>query len=216
MPFPSKQCTKCGFIKPILEFSKSKTSKLGVRGDCKFCQKVYNLKWLEKNREKANQSTKNWREENKEYNSLYNKNYYSENKENYKEYRLKNADKRREYISFRLKNDRIFNLSTNIRNLIKISFSRKSIKKNSKSNEILGCTFIEFKQHLESKFEPWMNWDNYGNPKDGILEPDKTWDIDHIIPLVSATTEEDIIRLNHYTNLQPLCSYNNRFIKKTN
>ena len=59
-----------------------------------------------------------------------------------------------------------------------------------------------------------MNWDNYGDPKDGILELNKTWDIDHIEPLSSAKTEEDIIRLNHYTNLQPLCSYYNRHIKK--
>ena len=59
-----------------------------------------------------------------------------------------------------------------------------------------------------------MNWDNKGNPKDGILELNKTWDIDHIIPISTAITEEDIIRLNHYTNLQPLCSYYNRNIKK--
>ena len=58
-----------------------------------------------------------------------------------------------------------------------------------------------------------MNWDNYGNPKDGIYAPNKTWDIDHIIPTSSAITEEDLLKLNHFTNLQPLCSYFNRFIK---
>ena len=79
---------------------------------------------------------------------------------------------------------------------------------------ILGCNSQTLKQHLESKFESWMNWDNYGNPKDGVYEPNKTWDIDHIIPLSSAINEEELIKLNHYTNLQPLCSYNNRFIKK--
>jgi len=42
------------------------------------------------------------------------------------------------------------------------------------------------------------------------------WDIDHIIPLSSALTEEKLIKLNHYTNLQPLCSYTNRYIKKDN
>jgi len=31
-----------------------------------------------------------------------------------------------------------------------------------------------------------------------------------------AENEEDIIRLNHYTNLQPLCSYINRYIKRDN
>lgn len=44
----------------------------------------------------------------------------------------------------------------------------------------------------------------------------KSWDIDHIIPIDSAINEVDIIRLNHYTNLQPLCSYMNRYIKRNN
>jgi hypothetical protein len=63
-----------------------------------------------------------------------------------------------------------------------------------------------------------MNWDNYGNPKDNILELNKTWDIDHITPLATATAtnEATIIKFNHYSNLQPLCSYTNRFIKKDN
>ena len=38
--------------------------------------------------------------------------------------------------------------------------------------------------------------------------------MDHIIPISIAETEEDIIRLNHYTNLQPLCSKVNRDIKR--
>ena len=88
------------------------------------------------------------------------------------------------------------------------------IKKKSRTYEILGCSFIDFRIYLESKFESWMNWQNYGNPKDGLIEPNKTWDIDHNIPLSSATNEEELLKLNHYTNLQPLCSYYNRFIKR--
>jgi hypothetical protein len=30
------------------------------------------------------------------------------------------------------------------------------------------------------------------------------WNIDHIIPISSARTEEEIYKLNHYTNFQPL------------
>ena len=56
-----------------------------------------------------------------------------------------------------------------------------------------------------------MNWENYGkyNGTEGF-----GWDLDHIIPISSAKTEEDVIRLNHYTNLRPLCSYINRVIKR--
>lgn len=58
-----------------------------------------------------------------------------------------------------------------------------------------------------------MNWNNHGKYNG---EYNFGWDIDHIIPLDSAKTEEDIIKLNYYTNLQPLCSYINRVVKRTN
>ena len=76
---------------------------------------------------------------------------------------------------------------------------------------ILGCNSQTLKQHLESKFESWMNWDNYGK-YNGCEH--YGWDIDHIIPISSENTIDGIERLNHYSNLQPLCSYYNRNIKK--
>ena len=56
-----------------------------------------------------------------------------------------------------------------------------------------------------------MNWNNKGLYNG---ELNYGWDIDHIVPISSAITEEDIIRLNHYMNLQPLCSKINRDIKR--
>ena len=58
-----------------------------------------------------------------------------------------------------------------------------------------------------------MTWDNKGLYNG---ELNHGWDLDHIIPIDTAITEEDVIRLNHYTNLQPLCSKINRDIKKNN
>jgi hypothetical protein len=57
-----------------------------------------------------------------------------------------------------------------------------------------------------------MDWNNKG--KRNVSQPQQCWDIDHIIPISSAKTEEDLIRLNHYTNLRPLCSYTNRWVKR--
>jgi hypothetical protein len=89
----------------------------------------------------------------------------------------------------------------------------KGYSKKSKTFEILGCSHEEFKVHIESQFLSWMTWEDYGNPKDGILEPNKTWGLDHIVPISSALTEEDVIKLSHYSNFRPHCSYDNRFIK---
>ena len=58
--------------------------------------------------------------------------------------------------------------------------------------------------------EPWMSWDNYGKYNG---EYNFGWDFDHIIPLYTSKTELDVIKLNHYTNIQPLCSRINRDIK---
>ena len=150
--------------------------------------------------------------------------YYKKNKVLYseygKKYRLKNKEiitkKKNDYQINKRNNDNLFKLRGNISSLIRVSFKAKGFKKNNKSENILGCSFEEFKIYLESKFESWMNRENKGNPKDSVYELNKTWDIDHIVPLYSAKTIEDVIRLNHYSNLRPLCSYTNRFVKKNN
>jgi len=90
-------------------------------------------------------------------------------------------------------------------------FRRNGYTKKSRTHEILGCSYEEFKEYLESKFEPWMTWDNYGLYNG---TPNYGWDMDHIIPSSSATTEEGLLKLNHFSNLQPLCSFFNRDIKK--
>ena len=60
---------------------------------------------------------------------------------------------------------------------------------------MLGCTPLQLKEHLESKFTGNMTWENYGF---------YGWHIDHIIPLSSAKDEDGLKKLCHYTNLQPL------------
>jgi hypothetical protein len=52
-----------------------------------------------------------------------------------------------------------------------------------------------------------MTWDNRG-----LYNGQKNygWDVDHIIPKSTAKTKEEVIKLNHYTNLRPRCSYLNR------
>ena len=176
--------------------------------------------YYETNKEKV----KDYYQENKETIRDKQKKRYEENKPTYlknrKNYRVKNHETISEYQynyrKNRLEVDPVFKLKHNISSLIRQSIKRRGHKKLTKTEIILGCTFDEFKQHIESLWESWMNWDNYGNPKDGIYEPNKTWDYDHITPMKESMTEMGVIKLNHYTNIQPMCSYHNRFIKKDN
>ena len=115
-----------------------------------------------------------------------------------------------QHQSLRKKTDSLYKLKTDICRTIRNSLLyNKSgiIRENSKLRQILGCTLQEFKTHLESNFEPWMNWDNRGL-FNGQLN--YGWDIDHIIPKSSAKTEEELLKLNHYSNLRPRCSFLNR------
>jgi len=154
----------------------------------------------------------------------YNKKYYEENpgyfveyreknKERYRNYHKLNVEKRSAYHKKKTETDPLYRIKCSIRGLIRQSFRSKNYKKESKTVDILGCSFEEFKQHLESKFEPWMNWDNRALYNG---EANYGWDLDHIIPMKTATTEEEVVKLNHFTNLQPLCSYVNRHVKRAN
>jgi hypothetical protein len=104
-------------------------------------------------------------------------------------------------------------LRKRISTMILNSFKNKRLIKNAKTIDILGCSIPDFKAHLESQFKDWMTWENRGL-YNGTLN--YGWDIDHIKPLSLAKTEEEIIKLFHYTNLQPLCGYTNRVIKRAN
>lgn len=63
---------------------------------------------------------------------------------------------------------------------------------------MLGCDYGTLAAHLESKFTEGMDWSNRGK-----------WHIDHVMPLASAKTEDELTALCHYTNLQPLWAYDN-------
>lgn len=185
-----KLCKCCSQEKTLDDFGKNKNTSDGYSFYCKLCSKNKRKVIYDNNRETI----------------CANKREYAKNNKD-KENKRKN-----EYVKNRRKIDFLYKLKLSIRKNISRAFSKKSITKTSKTQQILGCTYEEFKQHLESKFETWMTWENYG-----VYDKNKTnvgWDIDHIIPTKLATTEEELNKLNHYTNLQPLCSNYNRNVKK--
>ena len=181
--------------------------------------KEYQKKYSKENCEEINNYSKQYRENNIEKEKRRNKKYREKNKiktkirhKKYRETYKKDINKR---VRTKLKNDHIFKLKLNIRTLIRNSIKKNGYIKTNKTEVMLGCSFEYFKLHLESKFEPWMNWDNHGSINgQHPTSINQCWDIDHIIKLETAKTKEEVIKLNHFNNLQPLCSYTNRWIKR--
>jgi len=169
---------------------------------------TYYREYYKNNTEKISLIGKKYRESNSEKTKIKNKTY----KENFPE-KVKESNKK--YLA-KLVSTPEGKLKRNIYRSIRAFFKNEGINKNQKTVDIFGCTFEFFKIYIESKFEPWMTWDNYGNWNGYPTEINQAWDLDHIVPLSSAKTEDDILNLNHYTNFQPLCSYVNRYIKRNN
>jgi hypothetical protein len=163
-----------------------------------------NKNYRDKNKDKIKEYKKQYLENNKEEIKKKKKEYYINNVEYYnkknKFYRENNKEKRNEYQKNRKLTDPIFKLNYSIRARINSFIKNKKIKKNNKTFEIVGCTPIELKEHLEKKFTEGMSWGNHGF---------YGWHIDHIIPLSSAKTEEELYNLFHFTNLQPLWGLDN-------
>tara|TARA_R110000772_G_scaffold160436_1_gene271576 strand:- start:222 stop:758 length:537 start_codon:yes stop_codon:yes gene_type:complete len=149
--------------------------------------KVYQKAWQEANKDKS----KAYREANKDKKKAYNKAYDEANKEK------KNAYMK-VYHEAKRKTDPIFKLKGNLRARTYLAFKSKGYKKESKTAKTLGASYKVVKKHLERQFTDGMNWENYGE-----------WHVDHIIPLASANTKDELINLCHFRNLQPLWAADN-------
>ena len=105
----------------------------------------------------------------------------------------KQATKRVNKYYKKRRKDPFFKLQFNFRQRTTLAIKSKGFTKKSKTQKILGCSWDKLKEHLENQFTDGMNWDNYGE-----------WHVDHIIPISMSETEEQLYKLSHYTNLQPL------------
>ena len=107
-------------------------------------------------------------------------------------------NKHLEYCRKRYATDALFNLSVRVRRRIKVFLKGRGIDIRTSTRKMVGCDTETLKRHLESLFCEGMGWHNKNK-----------WHIDHIIPLASAKSEDEILRLCHYTNLQPLWAIDN-------
>lgn len=163
---------------------------------------IYYQKNCDLIREKQKEFYKKNATREKQYQADYRKNNPEKVKSVNKKWRELNAEKvridKREYRKIRIDTDEFFALRIRIRDLISTSLKKNGYKKNSTSGKILGCAFEFFKIYIEGQFKDGMSWDNRSE-----------WHLDHKIPISSAKTEDEILRLNHYTNFQPLWAADN-------
>ena len=185
----TKICSKCKEIKDVSNFNKSNRNKSGLRAECKKCQNNY----YKHNTEKIKNRRKERYIENADKELVRNKKYYNKNKSEI----IKN-------LTIKRKTNPIFRLKNNMRSRLIQFLKSNNLHKDNQTFDIVGCSPEFLKEYLEKQFTEGMSWDLVGNHIH----------IDHIIPLSSSNNKDEIYKLCHYTNLQPLWSKDN--LKKSN
>jgi hypothetical protein len=192
-----KICPRCNILKPASEFFSVIITKDGLSTHCKSC---------------ASQAQKERRKNNPDLYAKYDKERWSKydkehQREMHRKWREKNRAKRNAYRrthhAKRVASDDNYRIALGIRS--RIYSALKGIRKSKPTEQIIGCTFPELIKHIESQWEPWMNWRNWG-------EEEGCWQIDHIVP-VSAFDLTDFSQQDicfHFLNLRPLCRKANR------
>jgi len=198
----TKICSKCKEEKQLCEFAKDKRKPNGITSVCLSCVSQYQKNYYAKNSDKIIKRVKKYEIENKEKISKSSKLYYEKNKEKIREYKKKWTQLNKERINEKERERKkipLIKLKHIVRNRILVYFKNKGYKKNTKTFDLIGCTAEELKKYIEKLFTDGMCWEKMG----------KEIHIDHIIPLSSAKTEEELYKLCHYSNLQPLWAKDN-------
>lgn len=188
-----KKCKTCGDYKTLDNFNKRSSSKDKLEYSCKICMCVVGKTYYNKYKKKVLKRTAEYYKNHKKEKAISGKIYEFKNKD-------KRAKQRRKRERDRRINDPLWRLVKIIRNLTYNSLIRKGYSKNTKTFEIIGL--------LKEDLLIYLN-----NNKYGFKFEDGLYDLDHIIATATAKTEQELLRLCHYKNLQLLPSEYNRRVK---
>jgi hypothetical protein len=211
-------CSACGARKELTKEFFSFVKKRNVfEAQCKKCVSDKNKIYYQNNRDEKLIKAKTYRKENKEKINSNRRDAYSKYKKIMDLYQENNkeeiSEKRRETRKKKYHTDPVYKLKRSISSLV-----RFIIKKNNKSiQKYLSYTIDELKTHLESLFEPWMNWNNWGVYDKSIWDDNNsstwTWQLDHIIPqsdLPYASMRDENFKICwSISNLRPYSAKNN-------
>lgn len=173
-----KTCTKCMQEKDESEFYRKTPTRL--RAICKVCENKRNSQYCKDNPEQSRESCKRYRQKNLEKELARCNQYKARNKAHLNKKACRYYRNRRKY-------DLLFAVKSKVRGRVG-SVLRKAfgVSKSKSTNKILGCTGTELLVHL-----------NLTN-----IEQLKNCHLDHVAPISLALTEDEVYKLNHYSNLR--------------
>jgi len=180
-----KTCFKCDIQKELDKFYKDRTKTNNCSTYCKICSKDLEYKKrsnsqflkIHRAKESLRRSTSSFKQQDKERRSSA---IYKTKKQIYNK---------------KWRSDPLNKLRCSMASSIRYHCSRSG----RSFSTIFGFRIKELKEHMESKFELEMNWDNYG--KGG-------WSVDHIIPVKYKINEK------YYWDQEQLKNSNSQDFKK--
>lgn len=99
-----------------------------------------------------------------------------------------NSEKARKRESARSQRDPSYRMYRNVQRRSGHALSGKA-----SPVDAIGCDHQKLRWYIEQQFRLGMDWSKYGQ-----------WEVDHIVPLSAARSRYDVVKLCHFTNLQPL------------
>lgn len=213
-----KTCTKCSVSQPLTAFNKNRRYPDGLTYYCKTCIKtnnadryataregriVYAREYREKNRERMRGRARDRHVQNRGRNVTAMRVYYSENRVRIVEARKAWRKRNRAAITAALRHrrhvDPAYKMYHNYR--VRLRSLLRGGRTTLRFRDLVGCSTEDLRLHIEAQFLPGMSWDNHG----------PVWHIDHVLPLSWAdpTSDDDLRRVLHHTNLRPLWAREN-------
>lgn len=204
------RCNECGKKKPKDQFYSFDYKNIeGLRayvrvptesGICKDCFEKGRAERKRLSEEHRKELRAQWYQEHKAEISEKQRQRRSGSTEKDKAWKAAHKEQINNHIRERKKADPVYKLKCQARTTIYQSFARTGNVKRERCENITGISIVGLVEHLTRTYET-----TYGKAWDGV-DPVH---IDHIIPLATAKSEDDVIRLCHYTNLQLLKAKDN-------
>ena len=142
--------------------------------------KAHNKEYKEKHKEKLKELYKSYYNNTKAERLAYSHKYYRQHKRGINNQRNVYQKLRREYdVCFRLR----CSVSASVNQILR---RQGESKRGGSIIDNLQFSIEQLKIHLESQFESWMSWDNWGRYNANMWDDNDsltwTWNIDHIMP----------------------------------